>query len=406
MKKGSKKIVCILSCILLATVIIPSILVQASSTSKVKIGKFEKELQLTAGTEESLIKEGEYDPNAELTWRVAVVMTNRADIIMNGTSYNQEVYDNVVNYHRLSIQSKLEDRLNDTEKDYAIQSFVKGIIPGETMGTYSQSRKLYADYYVSRADADKILERLKSKTKRIKLTPDGQVTRTVNLPKNYKKFNYILASFPNEYYEKKFRYLKATFSYQPVNLKEYASPKDLSKVTYNTGYETMKFTDMYAQYGDEWINKIKTNLETRLNFDYRTSGDEWISRLHNTYYIYGDAVADKKRTTKIKDYVNTAKKNHVVIQSQKIVIEPSSMYKFLGDFYVRCYVKFKVSADKVYTTDENRQNELIFSSMSNTYLINLKNNKWYEGYYDIAIGGTAYGDDGATFSVTHDMIVD
>lgn len=405
MRKKGKIAICALLCALLLLAI-PSILVSAASRDKVKIKTFDKELQELTGTNESFLKKDEYNPNADLTWRAAVVLSNRADIEMNGDSYNEELYNQVVKYNRLSVRTKLDSRLTDIERDSAVQCFVKGIVIGESMGKYSQARRLYAEYYVPRADADKILERLQSKTKRIKLTPDGQVTRTTNLPKRYKDYPYILASFPNDYYDKKFIYLKATFSYKPIKLKHYAPPVDVFKPPYNTGYETLDFKDMYNQYGDMWMEKIKTNLETRLNFDYRTVDSNWIDTLQNTYYIYGDATADKKTREKIKKYVNVAKKNHVIIESKSIVVEPSSMYELMGRFYVRCYVKFKVTADNLYTIKEDRQDELIYSDMSNTYLIRLQKNKWYEGYYDIGISSTAFGDDGDGFSVTYDVLVD
>lgn len=47
-----------------------------------------------------------------------------------------------------------------------------------------------------------MMNRLKNKGKRFKLSYDGQVLRIINLPKNYKDYPYILASFPNSYYEK------------------------------------------------------------------------------------------------------------------------------------------------------------------------------------------------------------
>lgn len=53
-----------------------------------------------------------------------------------------------------------------------------------------------------------MMNRLKNKGKRFKLSYDGQVLRIINLPKNYKDYPYILASFPNSYYEKKMWYTK------------------------------------------------------------------------------------------------------------------------------------------------------------------------------------------------------
>ena len=40
------------------------------------------------------------------------------------------------------------------------------------------------------------------------------------------------------------------------------------------------------------------------------------------------------------------KKNKVIIKSDKIVVEPSGMYRTNGSIYVRCYVEFTVKSAK------------------------------------------------------------
>ena len=79
---------------------------------------------------------------------------------------------------------------------------------GKSDGTYSSTRKFLPKTKITKGEAKKMINRLKNKGKRFKLSYDGQVLRIINLPKNYKDYPYILASFPNSYYEKKMWYTK------------------------------------------------------------------------------------------------------------------------------------------------------------------------------------------------------
>lgn len=383
MSKRGKIVGCACFCILIAVTVIPSLWVQAASKDKVKVPEFVAELQKAAGTSEELLKEGEYNRDGLLTWKVAAVLTNRADVILNGDSYDKDLFAQVKEKKRLVGLSGL----TSAEMKAARLCFVKGIIPGESMGSYSQARKFYPGQVLTKADMETLLERFKDKSKRIKLTPDGQVTRSNNLPKTYKYYDYILASFPNEFYETKLKFLRWKYGREQVRYQDYAYPKDMKKLSWvNPRGEKIVFKDDFAQYGDLWMEKVKTNLETRLNFDYRTVDNEWISKLRATYFVYGDA-DDKEKTDSIKKYVETAKKNKVIVKSAKVVVEPSSMYLSSGLYYVRCYVKFKVSADMLYDGDSMRQHELVYSSGKFQYFDNLKKDVWYEGYFDIEIDG-------------------
>lgn len=384
MKNKRKKVLGFLSGIVLTMAIVPAILVSAKSNDKVTIKTFVKELQEVAKTSEPLMKEGEYKAKDFVTWEDAVVLTNRADEIMNGESYNKDLYKQVKEKQRLVGLAGLTSK----EMKAARICFVKGIIIGEPMGSYSQERKLYVREKLTRKEVDKLMERLESKTKRIKLTSDGQVTRTTNLPKNYKAYDYILASFPNEFYETDFEFSRRRYGRKQERYEDYAYPKDMKKLKFTNSFnQTFVFKDDLKQYGDLWMEKVEQNLEARLNFDYRTSGNEWISKLRQTYFIAHDAEYDKSETDNIKEYVKIAKKNHVVVQSKKIVVEPSSMYMEGGSYYVRCYVKFKVSADTFYQWDSMKQHELVYSSGDYIFFKNLKKNTWYEGYFDIVIDG-------------------
>jgi len=324
-----------------------------------------------------------------------------------GEKEDSDLSEIIVSKKRISDLSKM----NEPYKACAVRVFGEGVMVGSSNGTYSQDRKFNASETVT-AEAMKsaILKALGEKDRSI-MSPDGQLTRTTNLPKNYKKYSYILASFPNKYYEMKNMHEITTYYYTPVNMKDYAYPMDLFKLKYSTGRETLAFKDMYDTYGKMWLDNLKNNLECRLNFNYKTVDNDWITELRETYYTYkvGSEEEQKelnaKETDAIKSYVAKAKKNKVIVKADKIVIEPSSMYMKKGTFYVRCYLRFKINATEVYNKNE-AQAELIYSSWHNIYLQTLKKNQWYEGYYDIGISGTAFGDSGYGFSITDDVLAD
>lgn len=391
------QIICFMLAVIIGLGSVSMVPAMAASKDTITIDAFVKKLEKAVG-KTGLLKDGEYSNVNNNIKRVdAAVLTNRADEVLNGASYSKDLYNQVVNKKRVTGLKNI----GKEEKVAIRKCFVKGLMQGYSNGKCSQDRSFKPEQFLTVGEADKIIERLKDKKKRVKLSPDGQVIRTTNLPKNYKKFDYILASFPNEFYEKKFLYQRKKYYYNPVNLETYASPKDLKKVVYNTGYEKVKYTKMYEQYGEQWIDIVKTNLECRLNFDYRKVNNKWVNKLLNTYYLYDDASIDKRRIDHIKKYVKNAKKNKVIVKAADIVVEPSSMYMEGGGFYIRCYLRFKVSATNLYQPEGNRQNELIYSS-DLVWLEGLKKNKWYEGYFDFELSGVAFGDKGDAFRVNRD----
>ncbi len=374
--------------------------------STITIQEFTKKLEQIVKVEKnSLIKKGEFkNKKKKITWKQVAVLVNRADEFKNGTDYDENLYKQVVEKKRLTGLTGLTKE----EKKAVRLCFVKGIISGVSNGNYSQSRHFYANQKVTTKEANKILECLKNKKKRTKLSLDGQVIRTTNLPSNYKKFDYILESFPNQFYEVGFSYQYSVCeNFEPKNLEHYACPKDMKKLNYDTGYlDTTSFLDMYKICKDVWLETIETNLKYRFNFDYRTVDEEWISKLANTYVDGTNANENKNITDSIKKYIKTAKKNHVIIKSDTIAVEPSTIYYESGwGFLVRCHIKFKVNADMIYSRESGRQNELLYAgTWQSVWIKNLKKNEWYEMDIDIAIGQQAGNQNPSTYKILDDSL--
>lgn len=363
--------------------------VQGSQVKTLSIASFAKKLEKITG--KPVLKEGEFKHRSEaICYADAAILIRRADEMLHGKDkFKKSVYQEVVEKKRLVGLAGT----NSKQKKALRICFAQGIMPGTSNGSYSQSRTIVAKNKLTTSDAHGYLVRLKQKSKRLKLSPDGQVIRTSNLPKNYKKFPYILASFPNQFYESPFEY-----KYYTPKLKKnkgYYDPKDIRKAPFYLGGTMEQVLDQYL---DKWCDKVETNLKTRFSFDYQKSGKNWINTLRKSYVVYNDAELDKPQTDAIKKYVKLAKKNKVKLTCGKVVVEPSTIYDCSGSSYIRTYVTFKVNCNTLYSADSNKQNEVIFGNTVKFH--GLKKNKWYTAVLDIKLSLSAHGDDGADVGVS------
>ena len=236
---------------------------------------------------------------------------------------------------------------------------------GKSDGTYSSTRKFLPKTKITKDEAKKMMNRLKNKGKRFKLSYDGQVLRIINLPKNYKDYPYILASFPNSYYEK-----------------ETSATKQKSKKD-KTPAQTAKI--LSDEDKDMICAKIKKNVELRLNVDYRkTFTSKWKSDLMNTYL-------DSNKQKSVNAYIKAAKARKVVISSGEVIVDPSSLWKDeTGICYARVYVKFRVEKGKIPSVKSKLQNEVIYGSY--TAVKNLSSKKTITYLNDQGCGLSYTGD--------------
>lgn len=401
MKRG---ISVLLACIMLVGTIsvVPSATQAATKEQTISVGAFAKKLQkVTKAKESDLFLKGEFkDRKKPINNGEAALLVNRADEAKNGTAYSKKLYQQVKEKYRITGILKLGEKKQDAIR----KCFVKGIMIGYSNGEYSQNREFHPSYKLTIPEAHKILVRLENKKKRVKLSPDGQVTRTTNLPKNYKSYSYILASFPNSFYEKKFEYQLVTWGKKPVSLKDYASPKNLRKSEFKTSFKSYDINKVLDQYQDSWCKKVEDNLRLRLSFNYQTVTNEWMNDLKKTYIIYDDKEMDKDRPKSIRDYAKIAKKNKVKMQVQQVVVEPSTMYDMDG-FWVRAHVKFKLtSAREFYSVESGKQRNIIYGTYIS--LEKWKKNQWYEGDFDLQLTGNNMNDTGYGYGISSDILSD
>lgn len=350
-----KKRLCsaVLSAVMLASFVLAAVPQDASAaTSKpstISIAAFADKIKKAVDVD-VLKDSGIKNTDAATTVQTAAYLLEKADSSINGgwLSYDYDLFIHVQDYNRIS-------DLKKAKKDYRrslMMCYTKGIMIGKSNGKYSQSRKFLPTSKITKSEATKLVNRLSDTSKRFKLTYDGQLTRTVNLPKNYKEYPYILASFPNSFYEKKMWYTK-----QRNNSGWHAeTPKQTA------AKEDPEVRDMIC-------DTVRKNLELRLNVNYKkTFTSKWKSELANTYRNPSDMTSD------INKYVTAAKSRKVVVESYKIVVDPSMMWRDgETEYYVKVYVQFKVKSGSVPKATSKKQNEVIFGSY--TAMKNLESHK-------------------------------
>jgi hypothetical protein len=346
--------------------------------TKLDVDQTKSQPYISAALAGGIVVEGEFkDYDSTITKVDAVVLVNRADEILNGTTFDETLFNQVKDKKRISDLNKVVS----SKQDEVIKIFAKGIMVGASDGTYSHTRSFKGQDKLKLNEANTVVDRLVYKEKRKKISPDGQLIRTTKLPKNYKDYPYILAAFPNGFYEKRYRWAD-----------EAIVPVDVLKTNIN-GH---KATDVMDAYLNIWTKKVETNLLRRLNMNYKTVNPDWINALANTYYVFQSedlAYMNKRQVDDIKNFLKLVKKNKLVIKGS-CSVEPSSLYKSVSGFQMRCYIKFKVTS-----ADNMKLNQEVMYD-SGIYLKDLKKGKWYSMYVDIGIGtsnGSSNGEDYAVF---------
>lgn len=295
--------------------------------------------------------------------------------IIDGDRRVQAVYDLRISDLNKITKSKRQD---------VVEIVAKGIIKGYSNGMYVQNRSFKGSNKITASGAKGVVALVLDPYSRAPISPDGQLIRTTNLPKNYTKYPYILECFPNEFYEVPFYFqFLSRFKNGTMPKKEYRYPVETGNLELLERYDDHIFPSMRPyMYYDTIMNKANVFLQKVFNVDYRTVDQDWIDDLANSYAPYGGFNAYED----IETYIKGIKNNHVVVESQIIALEPSSLYNYTHNYHIRAYVKYRITADTVNVKDDL---ELIFSAL-NTYLVGVKNGEWTYGYYDVLMVGTSY----------------
>ena len=277
-------------------------------------------------------------------------------------------------------------RINDLEKadiihtENLINTLEKGIIIGKSLGKYSQKRNIEPKRRVSLNEVKKVMDRVYNTDKRYPMSPDGQLIRKTNLPVNASEYKYILAAFPNSFYETRFSYEMIASTYQ----------------TLHTHYDPPKFTyervkNGYISYNNiyEEADKIRRFQDHRFNVDYRTIDKNWGEKLVSFYRVPRDDESFLKGIkNEIKKYIKFVKDNKVIIEAKSSSAEASAAYYDFYNLYFHEHMKFRiVSCKNLNKNLEKIIYGVLFSNepygISRYYKEKVKLGKWIEGVYSI-----------------------
>lgn len=273
--------------------------------------------------------------------------------------------------------------LNDAEKRHRLDLVTvlkKGIIIGRSLGKYSQQRNIAPKRQVSLKEVKKVIDRTYNMDKRYPMSPDGQLIRKTNLPVNASEYKYILAAFPNSFYETRFSYEMIASTY----------------ITLHENYETPKFAykrlkDGYISYNNiyEEADKIRRFQDHRFNIDYRKIDKKWGDKLVSFYDIPGGDKKDLRGIkNEIKKYIKFIKDNKIIIEAKPSSTEASAIYYASFDPRFHEHMKFRIVSCKNF--DKN-QRKLIYGALfaNEPYRISrnckekIELGKWMEGIYSI-----------------------
>ena len=278
----------------------------------------------------------------------------------------------IKNYGRIDDLNKADN----IHKWDIITTLKKGIIIGKSLGKYSQKRNINPKRQVSLEEVKKAIDRTYNRDKRYPMSYDGQLIRKTNLPINASEYKYILAAFPNSFYETRFSYENYAHSFMKIH-EYYDKPK--------TAFETMLYYYPYNVY--DKADRVRKLQDVRMNIDYRKIGKKWRDELVSYYksdYDDNENLSGIKK--EIDEYIKFVKKNKIIVEAEPSIIEGSAVYcnKYKPCFHT--YMKFRIISCK--NLDKNLD-KIIYGSMINNagwgisknYREKVKLGKWIEGVY-------------------------
>jgi len=357
-------------------------------------------------TEKGIIKKGQFkDYNANLKRGDMLILLSRADDYLYGSEIDPELVQLVIDKRISDIKKVAASKREDIAK-----GFIKGFLKGFSEGDYTQHRYLKLNGAIVRTDALNILKMLKNKELRNKISPDGQLIRTTNLPNNAYMFPYILANFPNRFYEGMLAFEGIT-TYEngvEVTLKspeDYAYPVDIGKTKRGS-----LFIDENGRYSDFWYDKVYSRVWNTFNVDYRTIDEKWIDTMAKTDMDIEVDIYAERLYEKLNAYVQDMKKNKTIVECDRVVIDPSFVYYYNYNYYIRCYVNYRIVSTTTkakYTVDEfllgpnkSPYNNILFSCTGIVDLTGHKLDEWVDGIFDVSIASAINGARSETYGVS------
>ena len=351
----------------------------------ISIDNNESDPYIKAAYNTGILKSGDFtEYTGYLTRTDAAVLINRADEYLHGNTVEEKLLKIVLSKRISDIGKVPAGKREDVAK-----CFAKGLIVGYSNGYYIQNREFRGSGKVSTGTAKTLIGLVLHPKDRAPVSPDGMLIRTTNLPKNADDYDYILACYPNKFYEKKFEFMLIDNWKKVLDPEDYSTPVNMKKTLFVNWLSSWPLKEEMDKYLYDWAAMVEKYLNYIFNVDYRTVDDDWIEGLGNVYVRSNVNMADMIRTY----YIGKMKANHVIVESSIIAVEPSTFYFDYG-YRMRAYVKYRIVADNINVD----QSKLIYSQYP--ALNNLKSGEWREGIFDICLGNNnGFSGDGSDFAL-------
>lgn len=329
------------------------------------------------------------DFNVKLSRSDAAVVLVRADEYLYGETVDAELLQ-IVKEQRISDLSKV----STARQPFVVKCYALGYITGSSNGSYSTDRRFNPAGKISMNTAKLLVSRLTDPSKREILAPDGQLTRTKNLPSNADMYPYILDSFPNEYYDWKFHFMTVLLNWKYKYGDEefdkdyiYTTPVDVE--TYFKNKYDIETINYIQNRLPELKEEIKKHLYTTFNVDYRTlaGNKKWYQDVYSTYGGYNTA-GYGQTFSRIDTYIKDAIQNKTIVECDKVELDMSTFYFEELGYRVRVYVHYRVISsvgDPGTVQNELNCSPLIFSTDRFPDFGDIKIGKWQDGYFDVIL---------------------
>lgn len=395
-----------------------------------------------------LIKEGEYkNLKALVVNQDVAVILDRAYTLVYGKEATGEVlqvpadnkymgnklqadgtYKRVEQNNPVSFKDKTmvevvkeNNRISDIKKaktssrDAIYRMYAEGIMIGYSNGTCTVDRSFKPTTKSELGEVKTWIKRVIGTKECRGFAPDGQLTRTTDLPFNYKQFPYVLSSFPNKYYTLRWDYELYGTGHYIKDAKGNKIPYTLPEKDYPCNvlnYEWGRWIYDYHKQAsepkcvyewDKWLTNtvgvVDKYLNLKFNVNYKTIGSDWIDGMDK---CCAGGVTNSKYAA--NEYVEFVKKYKIKITPITLTADRSCIYPNTDgmSYFVRAYAKFKITWSgnpdlKRLLFDMAHLDSSWVKGADLAYLQGVKKGDTVECYFDVPVirngsggGGTPY----------------
>ncbi len=336
----------------------------------------------------------------------AAVLLARAYRMLYGEFGDEELLEAAEEYGRLTDL----DGFGEEQREAMLLVYTAGIVPGYQTEEFASGREFRGDAALTRQAAEEYLFRLSDESQRLPLAPDGQLLRSGRLPVTADKFPYILESYPDSYYDWNLRFENSR-QFQTGELEEgdYYYPSEIDQMPW---FQT-RFEGEVSEYAKVWAEKVLAYAHLAFSADYRTieENDAWKSAMYALDADSAPAGNGEALGERLDRYIEKMKENRTILELEKAAADPSSLYYYNGQFYIRLYVRYRIVSSRVINPGiediiyKKSFNSIVYSD-GVAMLEDVVPGEWRDGYFDIALSSPNEWTDGSDIGISERILQD